>query len=181
MEVHAYPLVPLRHGCFIPLEQSHSSTLTSPGPPCHKHVHLILELMSTSLEDHRENDPPLPLSCFISPWMLSGVVIGINVCMGQAYTKESHTVHTCSLFIQTSHFPSLSVNSACVDESQWVQLEFHSRLDCSSNRDWHVSMNPLHTAATGDVYFLDPHYTVRMRRWHINKKNEWMRWFMCMS
>ena len=113
---------------FLPSGPSHTqqhSTLTRPGPPCHKHVRLILGLMSASLEDLRGNAVPRPLHGCLN------TCFGCNLdkCMhGQMKTcKEGHT---CSLRTHTFSLP-LSVCGACMVASWWVQLEFHTQLGSS--------------------------------------------------
>lgn len=153
MEALAYPLVSPHSGCFVPVSQSHTAAqhMDVAWTSCHKHVSLILGLMRASLEDHRRNASP----CFTAAWTLALVVIWTNVCKGSmSICKEGHTcfLHTHFTF---SPPPHLSVSGACMVASWWVQLEFHTQLGSSSNGDWHVPENPLHTAATVDVYILD--------------------------
>lgn len=54
--------------------------LTSPRPPCHGLVRLILGLMSTSLWGLGDNAVP---HRFTDAWTLPLVVIGTNACMGR--------------------------------------------------------------------------------------------------
>lgn len=78
MEGHAYLLVSLGVSSQWASHTQQHSTLTSPGTPCHKHVHLILGLMSTSLEHHRGNAvPPASRLPKHLPWWLQ---------FGQIYT-----------------------------------------------------------------------------------------------
>lgn len=142
-EAHVYPLVsPWSSSQWTSHTQQHS-TLTSPGPPCHKHVHLSLGLMSASLEDHGGSAVPLyPAFRLPEHWTCG---CNLDKCM-QGQISTCKEAHTCSLQprIHAFHFPPPSL---CVVASWWVQLEFHTQLGSNSNGDWHVPVNPLHTTA----------------------------------
>lgn len=153
---------------------THSSTAhwhRLPGPPCHKHVHLIWGLMSTSLEHHRGSAVPLPT-------LLYGC---LHTCLGCNLDKCMEGADQCMqrspyMFIIYTHArvspsPALSVSGACVVASWWAQLEFHTQLGSSSNGDWHVPANPLHTAATLNVYIPDLYCIIGARWWQMTKRN----------
>lgn len=111
MEAHVYPLVsPWSSSQWTSHTQQHS-TLTSPGPPCHKHVHLSLGLMSASLEDHRASAVPLSPAFRLPEHWTCGC--NLDKCM-QGQISTCKEAHTCSLqpLIHTFHFsPALPVCS----------------------------------------------------------------------
>ena len=181
MEAHAYPLVSLRSGCFFPVGQSHTAA---------QHTDIAWTSLSQACSSHFGTDEHLirgpqrercPSCCFTAAWALASAVIWTNVCrVRSVHEKKDIHVHYIHTHTRASLSPSLSASGACMVASWWVQLGFHTQLGSSSNGDWHVPVNPLHTAATVGVYIPDLYYIISGGWWQMTKK-KWLWDDLCVA
>lgn len=141
IEDHSYPLVSPWSGCFFPVDQSHTANIawTSLSQACSSHFGTDERLIRGQ---QRECCPPL--SRFTAAWTLALLVIWTNVCRGRSvHAKTPIYTYTRT---HRSPSPALSVSEVCVVVRWWAQLEFHTQLGSCPDGDWHVPVNPLHTA-----------------------------------